>query len=656
MTDGSPLASISPRYEVLELLGQGGMGRVYKTRDLTLNREVAIKLLIGQCTAQNAPRFQREAKSMSRLKHKNLIEVYDFGVTEQGNAYLVMELVNGTMLSEILKERNHLSVEETIELSLAIADGMYHAHNKHIVHRDLKPSNIMILNENHLSHIKVFDFGISKELDKEEQHGELTAVGSMVGTPLYMSPEQAQGRSVDERSDLYSLGCIMYLCLTGKPPLIGDTAVDTITMHIHDHPTSLTAYSNLQIPKALDAIVMKLLAKNPQERFDSMAALSEALVEASSQSSIAQNPNVVHIRKERSTKDLVRLGIVLVTTLIGTGLLFVAWLIETSHPTVAEQEIASIQIIKRNETVEDGRAYANLTKYDDGMYTDENHADPELSKGFAKVKASEFANLPKKKVKRITIHNYTRFDQGAFEEMATMPNILELIMYNESITGAKIKSLNKMKSLERLRIKCHALCDADLENLDGLPQLKYLNLQTCGIADRGVTAISKNFPNLEILDIGRTLMSGETIADLRKLPKLKHLAIDHMDLDDKILANIKGMPSLIALCLTGNTKVSESAVRQLILNNPHLELIETAACPKISSTTCEKIAKEFASRHIELPNAKTHNQKSLEAYRNEEVKRSEKIDQLSEFLGRHSSGHPDIHEPEAFGEQSSAVE
>ncbi len=655
MTDGSPLASISPRYQVLELLGQGGMGRVYKTRDLTLNREVAIKLLIGQCTAQNAPRFQREAKSMSRLKHKNLIDVYDFGVTEQGNAYLVMELVNGTMLSKILEERNNLSVEETIELSLAIADGMYHAHNKHIVHRDLKPSNIMILNENHLGNIKVFDFGISKELDKEGQACELTAIGAMVGTPLYMSPEQAQGRFVDERSDLYSLGCIMYTCLTGKPPLVGDTAIDTITMHIHDHPTSLTAYSNLQIPKALDAIVMKLLAKNPHERFDSMAALSEALVEASSQSSIAQNPNVVHIRKERSTKDLLRIGIVLVTTLIGTGLLVLAWLINTSLTTVAEPEIANIPIIKHNATVEDGTAYTNLTKYNDGMYTDENHADPELSKGFAKVKASTFASLPKKNVKRITIHNFTRFDKGAFEEMATMPNILELIMFNESITGEKIESLNKMKSLERLRIKCNALCDADIENLNGLPQLKYLNLQTCGIGDRGVTAISKNFPNLEILDVGRTLMSGATLADLRKLSKLKHLAIDHMDLDDKMLANIKGMPSLIALCLTGNPKVSESAIRQLILNNPHLELIETAACPKISSTTREKIAREFASRGVELPDAKTRNQTSLEAYRKAEVKRPEKIDQLSEFLGRHSSEHPDI-PTEAVGGQSNAAE
>lgn len=628
MTDSLP-TNISPRYEVKQLLGEGGMGRVYKIHDATLDREVAIKVLLGQYTHQDLPRFQREAKSMSRLKHANLIEVYDFGVTDEGSAYLVMELASGVMLSELLKQRGHLTVEETIEISLAIADGIFHAHNRGIVHRDLKPSNVLVLDENDLTQIKVFDFGISKTLDDSEK-GDLTSPGAMLGTPLYMSPEQARGEMVDQRADLYSLGCIMYNCLSGKPPFKGDTALDTIKMHIDVQPKSLCSNSELAIPKAIDDIVMRLLEKKPLDRYQSMAQLTEALVEASAEPSIAQNPNVIHIRKQQSDKEALK-----ALTLCGISFaLFLIGIAVWVGLPYFKEPVKHQQAFKQNIGAKSayGDTYSNLNKIEDGFYSDRNLTEAESE--FIYLEPDAFAKLPKKDVRSMTIHGYSRFKDGAFEELANFPNILELILFNDSITGDKITTLNRMISLQRLRISSANFSDEDLHNLTGLPQLQLLHLQKCGVTDDGMQWLVKDFPNLEILDLGRTVLQGKTLSLLSKLNKLKSLSIDHLDLTDELLANVHDCNQLKAICIVGNPKLTEKSLASLFLTNPKLERAEITACPNLLKPgVYERLAKTLKDRvPVQLIAGEDKFNTGLEQYHNASNKLKE-FDELSGLLG-----------------------
>lgn len=630
MTDSLP-AQISPRYKVMQLLGEGGMGRVYKIHDVTLNREVAIKVLIGQYTNQDLPRFQREAKAMSRLKHPNLIDVYDFGITDEGSAYLVMELAPGKMLSEILRQRGHLSVDETIKVSLAIADGVFHAHNKKVVHRDLKPSNILVLDDQDLSQIKVFDFGISKTLDESDK-GSLTRPGAMIGTPLYMSPEQARGDSVDQRSDLYSLGCIMYACLSGKPPFKGDTALDTIKMHIEEQPKSLSSNQSLSVPNSIDSIVMKLLEKKPQDRYQSMAQLTEALVHASTEPSIKKNPNVVHIRKQQSAKETLS---VLSLVALGLVLLFPAsGIYNASQPFFLPKKQIDAFHPKTNNS-EYGDTYGNLQKIESGAYSDRNLTKAEFDHALSIwLEPSAFAKLPKNSVRSMVIHNYSRFTDGAFEQLASFPKILELIIYNESITGDKIATLNRMKTLERLKLTCANFGDTDLHNLSGLPRLKLLHLQKSGVGDNGMQWLVKNFPNLEILDLGRTLLQGKTLGQLSRLNNLKSLSIDHMDLTDESILKIRGFKNLKAICIVGNPQLTEKSLISLFLTNPKLERAEITACPNLLKPGVkERLAKACKGRGpVELVSGKEKYSSGIAEYQ-DTSKKLEGFDELSGMLG-----------------------
>lgn len=624
-------SGVSPRYEVKQLLGEGGMGRVYKTQDLTLQREVAVKVLVGHST-KDLTRFQREAKSMSRLKHSNLVEVYDFGVTDSGNAYLVMELVSGIKLSQLLERRTRLSIEETVQITLSVADGMFHAHNKGIVHRDLKPSNISIMDENDLTQIKVLDFGISTALD-DTMTDRLTQAGAIVGTPLYMSPEQARGETVDQRSDLYSLGCIIYACLSGRPPFQGMSALDTVQMHINAQPKSLRLHSESSVPDAIDAIVMKLLEKKAHDRYQSMADLAEALVAVSNdkQKSISQNPHVAHIRKERSTKSLLRIaGMALL--LVGVLGVMVRGFSSTEVKTKTnEKEVSPIQHKQNVVTDYEGTSHSNLTRIDDGIYGDEA-LTTELATKLSSIllTPSMLAKLPKDDVKSLSLH-HSKFADGTLEEMASFPNLRRLLLFNNSVKPSNVLALNKMKSLEQLRINSIDLTSEELEKLKSLTELKLLNLQKCGIDDDAIPLIARNFPNLEVLDLGRTLVREPNFAELQRLTKLRDLSIDELDLTDDVLSTVKGFKNLERVCIDGNNQLTEKGLRRLLSNNPGLMKIEMNNCSALVEPALrEKLGKEFSKVQFVASD-----NKGLSKYQNKyEKSGSGSLDSVVDMIGQ----------------------
>jgi eukaryotic-like serine/threonine-protein kinase len=262
---------IDGRYEVEDLVGTGGMSSVYRARDSVLGRRVALKILHEHFSRDDeyVERFRREARAIARLNHPNIVTVIDRGEFE-GRQFIVFEHVPGENLKDHVRRQGPLPVEEAVALTHQVARGLGFAHEHGIVHRDVKPQNVLL---DETGSPKVTDFGIARSLDPKDG---LTENGTVLGTSDYISPEQASGRRVDERSDQYSLGVLLYELLTGEVPYPADSIMAAAMRHLHD-PVPSARERRPDVPPEVDAIIARAMAKDPRERFPSMAAMEAAL-------------------------------------------------------------------------------------------------------------------------------------------------------------------------------------------------------------------------------------------------------------------------------------------------------------------------------------------------------------------------------------------
>ncbi len=270
---------IGDRYAIEGVLGQGGMGIVYRGRHVLMNRAVAIKMLHPEYAAddQVVGRFQSEAQTLSQLSHPNLVSVFDFGVTARQEPFMVMDFHSGQSLENYLIENGPLDAEMGIALFSQVLDGLSVVHRAGIVHRDIKPSNVLVSLEPQLG-VKIVDFGIAKNPAFEREKLKLTNTGEVVGTPRYMSPEQCTGKVLDARSDIYALGCVMYESFTGKAIFQGDSFYDLVRQHVNDYPSQLPFFQpGVSLSKEVVEVIYKALRKDPDERFQSAAEMREAL-------------------------------------------------------------------------------------------------------------------------------------------------------------------------------------------------------------------------------------------------------------------------------------------------------------------------------------------------------------------------------------------
>jgi serine/threonine protein kinase/beta-lactam-binding protein with PASTA domain len=264
---------INDRYELHERIGRGGMADVFMARDLLLDRDVAVKILFPEHAVDPnfVERFRREAQSVAGLNHPNIVGVYDWGQT--GNTYfMAMEFVKGRTLAEVLRRQGRLTARSAASVGGSIANALAYAHRNNVVHRDIKPANILMASN---GDIKVVDFGIARALDSAHDGG-LTQDGAVMGTATYFSPEQAKGDGLDLRSDLYSLGIVLYELVTGKPPFSGESALATAYKQVHDVPTRMKDHV-ADVPPALEAIVSKCMAKEATRRYATAEQLRDDL-------------------------------------------------------------------------------------------------------------------------------------------------------------------------------------------------------------------------------------------------------------------------------------------------------------------------------------------------------------------------------------------
>lgn len=274
---------LSGRYEILAPLGVGGMGRVYRAVQRPLDRLVALKVLDPQYDRASDPgfekRFLREASATARLRHQNTIRVHDYGRTDDGIYFIAMELVEGETLRQVLSKSGPLPWQRALIIGAQIARSLREAHKLGLVHRDLKPANIMLLpDEDGDEAVKVLDFGLAKDFtpssDRGEKPGELTQARMLLGSPLFMSPEHIRNQA-DPRSDIYSLGIVLFLAISGRTPFTGSDAFEIMVKHLHDKPPQLKDV--VAVPAEVNDLVMKCLEKARAARFQSMDDLLEAM-------------------------------------------------------------------------------------------------------------------------------------------------------------------------------------------------------------------------------------------------------------------------------------------------------------------------------------------------------------------------------------------
>lgn len=273
---------VNEQYQIINAIGYGGMSVVFKAKDLKLGKFVAIKMLLPHLMLQthNMQRFQQEAQSASALNHPNVVGIHNYGETETGQPFLVMDLIEGTSLSSLIKKEGHLPVDRALNIFIQLTSALTHAHEHGVVHRDLKPSNVLLCEQNGVTDIcKIVDFGIAKLLPHEGRDAvSLTQTGDVFGSPLYMSPEQCKGEKLDQKSDIYSMGCLMYETLSGNPPHTGNNMLEVLYRHMNEVPKDFKSLKlGISIPQRLEAAIFKALAKEPGNRQSSMQSLHDEL-------------------------------------------------------------------------------------------------------------------------------------------------------------------------------------------------------------------------------------------------------------------------------------------------------------------------------------------------------------------------------------------
>lgn len=536
----------STNYEFLGTIGTGGMSVIYKARQLLLDKTVAIKMLHSHLLNENSiMRFQREAKAASSMKHPNVIAVHDFGISKQGQPYMVMDFIDGKTLAELLSERGALPLPEAMDIFLAVCAALEHAHQNHLLHRDLKPSNIMLRDREDGYDVFLVDFGIAKIIDAESGGiaQQLTQTGEVMGSPLYMSPEQCMGKKLDQRSDIYSLGCILYEAVVGVPPHRGETMLETIFKHLNEPAVPLhDVRTDITFPDAFEDLVISLLATHPDDRIQTISEVRETLLAiqagALRGSGVAKAavPFKLNISKPNAfaTAGALLATIGLVTLTLSINALNVAQRLKTA---------AEKQTISASNSNKDQPAIETVKSIDELV------GNPTLH-NLEQLKAStESVNLED-----------SRVSDSALYALGKLPQLRSLYLSYTDVSDRAMHPILKLKSLTTLELKRTRLTPSALAQLSALTNLRELNLDGTDTNDDVLQQISK-LPNLTTLKLRNTRVSDKGLESLQNLKTLTALSLSGSDISNHGLAFISNL-KLTNLDLW-DTKVSSGGIENL---------------------------------------------------------------------------------------------
>ncbi len=530
-----PDSMVGEKYRIVSLIGRGGMGAVYKVHQVFLGKEFALKVLdLHKRSDLSVRRFQQEARTASQLQHANLVEVHDFGMLGENQPYLVMDLVEGESLSQTLKKSGALSIDATIALCIQICFGLMYAHEKGVVHRDIKPANIMLLHPDRNvteGTVKVVDFGIAKLTQSDDGEIQaLTKTGEIFGSPLYMSPEQCKGTAVDRRSDIYSLGCVMFECLTGSPPFFGDTAMSTMLKRLSEEPVSLKEGSlGREFPPMLENIVRRMLAVEPNDRYQDFGAVVKDLITLQRADDRTSVSPVVKDKPQKQGRLISKQTIVLVVAAIVSSVATAAYDRLVVFPEKKEPEVEAKSGEKSNSQKSAGESSKETST---AFPTQVVRAlEEKYGTGLDKYPFLKTAVNPQgKKLTFISFpSNIGRIAVGAVPKSDAVGDVLVLPgeKINLQLNAMPSEDKNTLKNLVGLNITQIGFPSDHIVNDDVVACLAKLEgLEAVGLDGTSIKSLKPfyDMKKLKTLQVSGTLVPTEEFRKIRRLNRLKELS------------------------------------------------------------------------------------------------------------------------------------
>lgn len=545
--DGKPGFEVfAGRYEIVSRIGEGGSGEIHRVRDRNLDKHFALKRLrFLKSENRKILRFQREAKAASKLKHSGLIEVFDFGIADNGTPYLVMELIEGVSLDSLI-ETEGMELDRALRIAELVCDAMQHAHLQKVIHRDLKPSNILIVEtEEGDERIKIVDFGLAAIVEEDGRVETMTPTHGIAGSPMYMSPEQASRQNIDARTDVYSLGCVLFELISGRPPFLGETALELVEQHAHEPPPHLNELvPEASLPPRLCATVRAMLAKDPEERPASMAAVRDSMEICRLE--LAREQEQKSVLAGATTSDraslhrVVKPGALLLFVMAALG----SWFLMTEKPVPPRTEAEESQTTSEEE----------LDQKNSKLMFDAADRIAGGGTGDGQFTMATARNWNGDNIDDLTI------EQGVSPDL----NLTGCYISQANITNKSAARMAECKSLKSISMDfCSKIDDRALDSLKRLPSLTILSLRGSeGITDQGMSALTE-CPKLRKLDLGNNKnITANGIKKLSKLPDLAHIAIGDTKIKGKDFLVVASLPHVTVLGLDFST-VSDEDMRYI---------------------------------------------------------------------------------------------
>lgn len=567
---------VSGRYRILSKIGQGGMGIVYQVEQVFLNKILALKTLDAGCNSETAVRrFQIEARTAFAIDHPNLISVHDFGLLEDKTPFLVMDYIQGSTLAERLSQDGTIHFEEAIPLFVRICFGLSYAHGKGVIHRDIKPSNIMLvdgLDNDDDDRVRIVDFGIAKFTQVEKsQIQALTRTGEVFGSPLYMSPEQCMGNPVDQRADIYSLGCVFFEALTGTPPFVGANALSTMMQHLGEKPPTLKEASmGRDFPFELEQIVARMLAKDGEDRYQNMGLvtrdlgmlLQEQKVDVSVVSPKATHSKSLKFSRSNNAGKTFSVSFVQLCGIVASTALLAA--------------VATGFSLKAVDSNSNSASHDLFIKPASAIQAEQNSLALTHPLGM-----SVFTPL------------YELISQERFDDKLLMSRQKKKFKLRAvKLPVGAFEALSREKNIRNLDLMGCLLDSSKIGFLKGITDLEHLTLSQTNLTDDAVPELVK-LSSVNDLEVSWTYLSSAGISKLFAMPKLARLEMSGMTVTDQVLkaaANSKSLKSVslrstkgltdLNICLLENSKLEAINIESTGISDEGLKVL--AKMPKLS--------------------------------------------------------------------------
>lgn len=615
---------IGERFKVIELIGRGGMGSVYRIEDIAMGTPYALKVLSKEQTNDaNWRRFEIETRATNKLDHPNLIKVHSSGLLPDGQPFFIMDLVAGETLAEILAKRGRLTESQLLKIFIQVGFALNYAHENGVIHRDIKPSNIMLQGTESATVgtiVRLLDFGIAKLTGQDEFNQQtLTRTGEIFGSPLYMSPEQCMGTGVDHRSDLYSVGCVMYECLTGAPPLVGENALSTMMKHQSEKPLSLKEASlGLEFTDAIEHIIGRLLEKDLNARYQSAEAFTSDLVALDQAkrydrmptlSRIVDVPRPIQAKTEEFSKPVLwyfAITIFLIGFVLGYNSPKYAvtkdkYSKETTlydfentlpPPNVKNPNSDQMLMAMDVEPSKHDSVFLKIEK-EPGYFSTLGPGPNQRTFKFPSftIGAINFGPIPKPAVNTMVMDNFKglsfmpapefRQHPGCFKRfrpddiaLLDISNDKDLGKLFSGLAPDTARMLTEAKRLTGISHLDISLCDLEPQNVPIIDQFPSLTTLVMGDDTTEGKSISrlKILNQLKCLRITRMKNSQPVIEVLPNLHTLKKLQLSNCELTDSDVSKLSKAPSLENLDLSWNKRITGNSLRFLPITLKRLSM------------------------------------------------------------------------------------